>query len=165
LLGKAVVAPMAPKLAVYAHEKSWSSYRRHYESRLRLLLAITIPGVLIVIAGALSLRVFVAELGIGPGNLRTLWLTLIALGGTLVGGALVQATAGAFYGMGNTKTPTKVSTVLYTLYIPIKILAFMKFGLIGLAVSMSSYFLTNSVSQFWLLRRKLESKDVPQQTR
>jgi len=83
---------------------------------------------------------------------------LIALGGTLVGGVLVQATAGAFYGMGNTKTPTKVSTVLYSLYIPIKILAFIKFGLIGLAVSMSSYFLTNSVSQFWLLRRKLESK-------
>lgn len=61
--------------------------------------------------------------------------------------------------MGNTKTPTKISTVLYTLYIPIKIVAFIKFGLIGLAVSMSSYFLTNSVSQLWLLRRKLDSKD------
>lgn len=159
LLGKAVVAPMAPKLAVYARGESWSSYRRHYQSRLLLLLAITIVGVLIVIAGAPSLSMFVAELGIGPGNLRTLWLTMVALGGTFIGGALVQATAGAFYGMGNTKTPTKISTVLYTLYIPIKILAFIKFGLIGLAVSMSSYFLTNSVIQFWLLRRKLESKD------
>ena len=158
LLGKAVVAPMAPKLAVYAREDSWSSYRRHYESRLLLLLAITIVGVLIVIAGAPSVRMFVAELGIGPGNVHTLWLTLIALGGTFVGGSVVQATAGAFYGMGNTKTPTKVSTMLYTLFIPIKILAFLKFGLIGLAVSMSSYFLTNSVSQFLLLRRKLESK-------
>lgn len=155
LLGKAVVAPMAPKLAVYAREERWSSYRRHYESRLLLLLAITILGVLIVITGAPWGRMFLAELGIGPGNVHTLWLTLIALGGTLVGGALVQATAGAFYGMGNTKTPTKVSTVLYTLYIPIKIIAFIKFGLIGLAVSMSSYFLTNSLTQFWLLRRKL----------
>jgi glycosyltransferase involved in cell wall biosynthesis/peptidoglycan biosynthesis protein MviN/MurJ (putative lipid II flippase) len=159
LLGKAVVAPMAPKLAVYAREERWSSYRRHYWSRFLLLLAITIVGVLIVIAGAPSLSMFVAELGIGPGNLRTLWLTMVALGGTFIGGALVQATAGAFYGMGNTKTPTKVSTALYTLFIPIKILAFMKFGLIGLAVSMSSYFLTNSVTQFWLLRSKLGSKD------
>jgi len=95
-----------------------------------------------------------AKLGIGPNNVHTLWLTLVALGGTFVGGALVQATAAAFYGLGNTKTPTKVSTVLYTLYIPIKILAFIKFGLIGLAVSMSSYFLTNSVSQFWLIETK-----------
>ncbi len=159
LLGKAVVAPMAPKLAVYARDERWSSYRRHYERRLLLLLAITIVGVLIVIIGAPSVSMFVAKLHIGPGNLHTLWLTMIALGGTFVGGALVQATAGAFYGMGNTKTPTKVSTVLYTLYIPIKILAFIKFGLIGLAVSMSSYFLTNSVSQLWLLRSKLAGKD------
>jgi len=158
VLGKAVVAPMAPKLAEYARVDRWSAYRRHYESRLLLLLAITIVGVLIVIAGGPSVRIFVAKFGIGPGNVYTLWLTLIALGGTLVGGVLVQATAGAFYGMGNTKTPTKVSTVLYSLYIPIKILAFIKFGLIGLALSMSSYFLTNSVSQFWLLRRRLESK-------
>lgn len=165
LLGKAVVAPMAPKLAVYAREECWSSYRRHYQSRLLLLLAITIAGVLLVIVGAPSIGLFAAELGIGPGDLRTLWLTMVALSGTLVGGAVVQATAGAFYGMGNTKTPTKVSTVLYTLYIPVKILAFIKFGLIGLAVSMSSYFLTNSVSQFWLLRRRAEPKrssgDVP----
>ena len=138
------------------------SYRRHYQSRLLLLLAITIAGVLLVIAGAPSLRLFATELGIGPGNLRTLWLTMVALGGTLVGGAVVQATAGAFYGMGNTKTPTKVSTVLYTLYIPVKILAFIKFGLIGLAVSMSSYFLTNSVTQFWLLRRKVDPKRPPE---
>ena len=156
LLGKAVVAPMAPKLAVYAREASWSSYRRHYQSRLLLLLAITIIGVLSVIAGAPLVGMFVTKLRIGPDNLHILWLTMVALGGTFIGGALVQATAGAFYGMGNTKTPTKVSTVLYTLYIPIKILAFMKFGLIGLAVSMSSYFLTNSVTQLWLLRSKLK---------
>ena len=154
LLGKAVVAPMAPKLALYAREECWSSYRRHYQSRLLLLLAMTIAGVVIVIAGAPWVSMCAAKLGIGPNNVHTLWLTLVALGGTFVGGALVQATAGAFYGMGNTKTPTKVSTVLYTLYIPIKILAFIKFGLIGLAVSMSSYFLTNSVSQFLILEAK-----------
>jgi putative peptidoglycan lipid II flippase len=154
LLGKSVVAPMAPKLAMYAREERWSSYRRHYQSRLLLLLAITVIGVLLVIAGGPLVNMFVAKLRIEPGNLHTLWLTMIALAGTFVGGALVQVTAGAFYGMGNTKTPTKVSTVLYTLYIPIKILAFLKFGLIGLAVSMSSYFLTNGLSQLWLLRAR-----------
>ena len=99
------------------------------------------------------------EIGIEPANMHTLLLTMIALGGTLVGGALVQATAGAFYAMGNTKTPTKVSTLLYTLYIPVKILAFFKFGLIGLAVTMSTYFFANSISQSWLLRKELLRKD------
>jgi peptidoglycan biosynthesis protein MviN/MurJ (putative lipid II flippase) len=62
--------------------------------------------------------------------------------------------------MGNTKTPTKVSTLLYTLYVPVKVLAFFKFGLIGLAVTVSIYFLTNSLVQFWLLR-----KEPPKNTR
>jgi len=159
LLSKAVVAPMAPKLAIYAREERWSEYRRHYLGRLLFLEVITMVGFLLVIAAAQVLRLLVGEIGIEPANLHMFWLTMIALGGTLVGGALVQATAGAFYAMGNTKTPTKISTLLYTLYIPVKILAFFKFGLIGLAVSMSTYFFANSISQSWLLRKELLRKD------
>jgi len=158
LIGKAVVAPMAPKLAVYAREERWPLYRRHYQGRLLLLLVITIAGCVFVIVGAPILRLLVGEIGIEGKNLHTLWLTMIALGGTLVGGTLVQATAGAFYAMGNTKTPTKISTLLYTLYIPVKVLAFFKFGLMGLALTMSTYFLANSVIQFWLLRNEIGLK-------
>jgi putative peptidoglycan lipid II flippase len=155
LMGKAVIAPMAPKLAVYAREERWSSYRRHYQGRLVLLVVITMGSCVFVIIGAPLFRLVVGEAGIEGRNLHTLWLIMIALGGTLVGGALVQATAGAFYARGNTKTPTKVSTLLYTLYIPAKIVAFFKFGLIGLALTMSTYFLANSVIQFWLLRKEV----------
>ncbi|HEX6715718.1 MAG TPA: lipid II flippase MurJ [Pyrinomonadaceae bacterium] len=161
LVGKAVVAPMAPKLAVYAREERWPTYRRHYQSRLVLLLVITTAGCVLVIIGAPVLRLAVGEIGIEPKNFQILWLTMIALGGTLVGGALVQATAGAFYAMGNTKTPTKVSSLLYTLYIPVKIIVFFKFGLIGLAITMSTYFLTNSVIQFWLLRKEVRRLTSP----
>jgi len=110
LLSKAFVAPMAPRLAVYAREERWSVYRRHYLDRFVLLTVITIGGVVCVLTGAPVLRFLRSAAGIGPGNLHTLWLTMIALGGMLVGGALVQATAGAFYGMGNTKTPTNTRT-------------------------------------------------------
>jgi putative peptidoglycan lipid II flippase len=156
LLSKAIVAPMVPKLAVHAREERWPTYRRHYQSRLVLLVLITISGFVLVIIAAPVWRLLLGETGIEPKNLNTLWLTMIALGGTLVGGALVQATAGGFYAMGNTKTPTKVSTLLYTLYIPVKIVAFFKFGLIGLAITVSAYFLTNSVIQFWVLRKELK---------
>jgi putative peptidoglycan lipid II flippase len=159
LVGKAVVAPMAPKLAVYAREERWSTYRRHYQSRLVLLLATTVACCVLVIIGMLSLQVVIGQLGIEPKRFHTLWLTMIALAGSLVGGALVQATAGAFYAMGNTKTPTKVSTLLYTLYMPLKILVFFKLGLIGLAVTISTYFCVNSGIQYWLLRKEMRRKD------
>jgi hypothetical protein len=48
----------------------------------------------------------------------------------------------------------------HIVYIPVKILAFLKFGLIGLAATMSCYFLTNSFSQVWLLRREVGRKDA-----
>jgi putative peptidoglycan lipid II flippase len=159
LAGKAVVAPLVPKLAVYAREERWSMYRRHYQSRLVLLLVMTVACWVLVIIGAPILQVAIGQAGIEPNSFHTLWLTLIALGGTLVGGALVQATAGAFYAMGNTKTPTKVSTLLYTLYIPAKILVFFKLGLIGLAVTVSTYSCANSVIQFWLLRKEMYRND------
>ena len=125
-----------------------------------LLTVITIAGVVCVLTGAPVLRFLGGAAGIGPGNLHTLWLTMIALGGMLVGGALVQANTGAFYGMGNTRTPMKASTLLYTLYIPLKILAFFKFGLIGLAATMSTFWVVNSVTQFWLLRKEVRRKDT-----
>jgi len=59
-----------------------------------LLLAITIIGVLIVIAGAPSVGMFVTKLRIEPENLHTLWLTMVALGGTFVGGALGSGNGG-----------------------------------------------------------------------
>src|SRR5205085_5792037 len=40
LLGKAVIAPMAPKLAVEARAGKWDSYRRTYQTRFWLLLTI-----------------------------------------------------------------------------------------------------------------------------
>lgn len=158
LLSKALIAPMAPKLAVYAREGNWNRYRRHYETRLLLLLTITVAGCGFLIMGAPAFRLLAQEAGITQQNLETLWLTMVVLGGTFIGGALVQATAGAFYAMGNTKTPSKVSAAVYTLYLPVKIAVFFKFGLIGLAMAMSSYFLVNCGIQFFMLRRDMRRK-------
>ena len=160
LLGKAVIAPMAPKLAIDAREGQWSHYQRTYKTRLLALLAITFSGSICLLISKPAFRFLIGEGGITRQNVHTLWLIMIALSGTFIGGALVQVTAGAFYAMGNTRTPTKMSALIYTVYIPIKIVSFLKFGLIGLAIVMSSYFVTNCLIQFFQLHKDVLRKQV-----
>lgn len=159
VLGKAVVAPMAPRLAVEAEEGDWPRYRRTYSNRLALTLFVASLGALLLLAvGRPALHLIIGHGGIAAGNVNRLWLIMIALTGTLVGGAAGQVTAGGFYAMGDTKTPTKVSACIYTFYIFLKAAVFLKYGLIGMAVTMSAYFVANFAAQFLFLGRAVSRK-------
>ena len=159
VLGKAVVAPMSPRLAVEAGEGTWARYRRTYHSRLSLVLLVTSLGCLLLLAfGPSLLHLVIGHGGITAGNVNALWLIMIALAGAFVGGSSSQVTAGAYYSMGDTKTPTKVSAFIYTFYIPLKVLAFFRYGVAGLAVTMSAYFVTNFLAQFLILGKAVSRK-------
>jgi putative peptidoglycan lipid II flippase len=155
LLGKAVAAPMTPKLAIEASENNPHVYRRTYYSRLGLMLLVTLSGCLLLAGATPIFTLLIGHGGITPGNVRALWLIMIALAGSFVGGALAQVTAGAFYATGNTKTPTKFSVVVYSFFIPLKIAAFFRYGILGLAITMSAYSLTNFLVQFFALGPRL----------
>jgi peptidoglycan biosynthesis protein MviN/MurJ (putative lipid II flippase) len=155
LVGKAVAAPMTPKLAIEARENNSGVYRRTYYSRLSLMLVVTCCGCLLLAAAAPAFKLLSGHGGITPDNVRALWLIMMALAGTLVGGALGQVTAGAYYAAGNTRTPTKISTILYSFFIPLKIASFFRYGMLGLAVTMSAYSLTNFLVQFLALRSRV----------
>jgi len=86
-------------------------------------------------------------------NVTLLWQVMVALVGLFVGGGIAAITTTAFYAIGDTRTLTRVGIYTYTIYIPLKVLAFIKFGLTGLAVAVSCFFLTNLIMQFYLLRR------------
>jgi len=158
MLGKAVIGPMTPKLAVYAREDNWIQYRKAFRARLWLVLLVTMAGCLILIVGAPVVRFVVYTAGFSERNIQTMLVTMLALTGTLVGGAVVQVTANGFYAMGNTRTPSKISAAVFTVYIPLKIVAFYKFGIIGMAIAMSAYFLTNALVQFLMLRKDMSRK-------
>lgn len=157
--GKAVVAPLAPKLAVEAGRGDWRRYRNSYRGRLLLIaLLAALGGLLLLTLGAPALRLTIGHGGITAGNVHTLWLVMIALAGVFVGGVSGQVVSGAFYAAGNTRTPTKVSALLYTVYLPLKIAVFLVCGLVGLAAAVSAYFVTNFLVQFFMLEREVARK-------
>lgn len=161
---KAVVAPLAPKLALAAGAGGWRRFRRAYRARLLLLgLISSVGGLLLLAFGTQALRLTIGHAGVTAENVHTLWLVIIALVGAFYGGVSGQVVSGAFYAMGDTKTPTKVSALIYTLYLPLKVAVFLSYGLLGLAVTMSAYFVVSFLVQLVMLEGEV-SRRLPRAT-
>lgn len=151
---KALAAPMVPQLAIEADAGRWSAFRRIYQKRLLLVGGLTLMGyVVLLIAGEWILTLLIGHGGVTRESVHLLWLIMVALAGFLIGGAMGQITSTTFYAMGDTRTPTRMSIVTYTIYIPAKVLGFMYYGLIGLAVVTSGYLFVNLIVQVLLLER------------
>jgi putative peptidoglycan lipid II flippase len=154
---KTLVAPIIPKLAVEAGG-DWRAYRRTYRKRLLVIACVACAGVVLLIFGEHILGFAIGYAGVTRENVYSLWLIMIALGGVFGGAVSGQIVSAAFYAAGNTRTPSKVSAIIYTTYLPFKIVMFLKYGVVGLAITVSAYCLTNFLVQFLMLERDLARK-------
>ena len=151
---KAISTPSVPRLAVAAKSGDWSQFRRIYRQRLFWMLGITVAVALgFFLTGEPLLRLMIGHGGITSENVHLLWWIMIALAGVLIGGAAGQLTSGAFYAIGDTRTPTILFIGTFTIYIPIKILVFLRYGVIGLAVVTSVHLAVNFLLQLLVLER------------
>lgn len=64
-----------------------------------------------------------------------------------------QITAVAFYAMGDTRTPTMLFVWTFTIYIPIKVIVFLHYGLLGLAIATSVHLIVNFMLQLIFLEQ------------
>jgi peptidoglycan biosynthesis protein MviN/MurJ (putative lipid II flippase) len=154
IITKAISTPTIPRLALAAKSGDWASFRRIYRHRLLWMaaLALVICIVLLVFGEAL-LHLLIGHGGITAGNVRMLWWIMLGLAGLLIGGTAGQVTAVAFYAMGDTRTPTMLFVWTFTIYIPIKVLVFLHYGLLGLAIATSVHLIVNFVLQLVVLEK------------
>jgi peptidoglycan biosynthesis protein MviN/MurJ (putative lipid II flippase) len=152
ILNKVFVITLLPKLSEQANKEDWVAFQSLYRRRFYLLLIISLifyAGVFImgkpVLIFVFSLKNFAAA------DAVRLWSILILLFGFWFGGLLGNMTAGGFYTQGDTKTPTILSAILFTIYIPIKIFCFKQFGITGLSITISVYMLTSLIVQLIIL--------------
>jgi putative peptidoglycan lipid II flippase len=151
---RAIATPSVPALAIAAKSGDWPGFRHLYWQRLLTMLGITIAAsVGLGLTGEPILRLMIGYGGITEQNVHMLWWIMIALAGLLIGGASRQVVSGAFYAIGDTRTPTMLFIVTYTIYIPVKILVFLRYGVIGLAVVTSVHLTINLLLQVLVLER------------
>ena len=161
IVTKAVATPAVPRLAIAAKATDWESFRRLYRHRLAWILGITtIAAVGLFVVGEPLLRLMIGRGGIKAQNVHELWWIMVALAGLLVGGASGQLISSAFYAIGDTRTPTILFIITYTVYIPVKILAFLRYGVVGLAVVTSIHLCINFFLQLLILERTVGTMSV-----
>jgi putative peptidoglycan lipid II flippase len=156
VLNRAVAAPAFPVLARLAAAGEWGGFARVCYRRLRVMLWVTL-GLLpvLVLAGRPLLTLVLAHGQFSPDRIHELWWILLLLGGVWVAGAAGQVLATSFYARGDTRTPTRIGVIGFTIAIVLKLVAFSRFGLPGLAVAASGYYLLNAAALTLALRSAL----------
>jgi len=155
VINRAVASPLVPRLSILYKTGDVRSVSRLVYQRM-VFVAIFCGVVLTTLVwwGDELLPWLVGYGKFGDANIAKLWWILILLGGVLVGGVLGMLASTAFYSMGDTTTPTTMSMITYSVYIPIKILSFVEYGVTGLAIATSIYYLSNLALHFVLLNRR-----------
>lgn len=153
ILTKAVVNPIMPALAELAAARLWPDFARLTWRRLAAVLVLAVGAwVALALIGRPVLGVVLGR-WLDPGEIALLHVILVALGGVWLGGAAGQVSTVSFFALGDTRTPTAVGVVGFTVAIPVKIVFYWWWGVVGLAVATSLYTAGNAVAHQILLRR------------
>jgi putative peptidoglycan lipid II flippase len=152
VLEKAVASPLIPILSKLYKQGNKVGFRQVYIQKVRQIVIFgLICVILIIFFGQVLLTLVIGHGNINSDNINELWWIMIWLSGMFVGGVAGQISSSAYYASGDTKTPTRIGIYSYTLYIPLKIIFFYFFGVMGLAITTSVYLLVNLFFQNYFL--------------
>ena len=159
-----LVTPAMPTLAEHAKSQRWTEFKSAIRRRLKTIALVTGAFTLLLVLSLPLLYAFSPGLPVFRSrDTREAWQLLVALQGQLVAGSLAVTLAYAFYALGDTGTPTRVTMAATSLGILLKIFLFPIWLLVGVALSTSFLQCFNTVVMGLLLRsrmRKLATQSI-----
>lgn len=140
IFNRAMVVPLVPALSIGHKAGKIKSIRKLYYRRVLQTVLLGLFGfAVLLLFGQQLLNLLLGYGNINSDNLMDLWWIMIWLAGLMLGGFGSMVSSKAFYALGNTSMPTKISACTYTLQIPGKIIAYSHFGIVGLALATTIY--------------------------
>lgn len=159
IFGKVWGNTAIPDLAVLAKRGDMPGFVGLYRRRLAILALAGGAGyILLLVAGQTALALLLGHGKTSAGDIAMLWQLMMASGGVLLFGCVGVLVAGAYYALGDTRTPTFLSMASFTLFVAVKYFAFQSFGAIGVSLAASGYFAVNALLLAGLLPAKLRNK-------
>jgi putative peptidoglycan lipid II flippase len=144
ILSAAIASPIVPSLARYARAQSWREFHALARQRLGWMLTATGAAMIVLLIAGRPVLSLIFERGrFTADDVRVLWWVLIALGGVQIAGGLGQIYSTAFYSAGDTRTPTRIGIIGYTVGILFKIVGLQ---LYGIAAAASAYRIWNVIA-------------------
>lgn len=148
VVGKAIASPILPVLSKLALNQKWLSFKQLSGRRIIWMFWSTVAVFLCILLADNTVYMPFLNYGkLGVAEIAFLRWLLICLGGVWVGGVLGQILSTAFYAHGDTKTPTKIGAAGYSIGIALKIAGFYCFGVLGIALGTTIYYILNAI---WL---------------
>lgn len=153
VVNSAVTLPEMQRLATVAKAGSWQSFGASYRRLVAVVLGMTLALYFVTISGLPLVGGFSS--GSSGEDLQTLWLLLVALGGVLVAGGTGQVLSSAHYARGDTRTPTRIGVIGFTMGIGLKALGLSTLGLVGVALGTSLYYIFIAVGMHHSMTKTL----------
>jgi putative peptidoglycan lipid II flippase len=155
IVSKAFAVPAITQLAAAHKRQNQAQFASQLKRTLWITLVVCLLGIFSIwLVGQPLLRWGMARGEFTSIHAQELWVLLLMSAGMLVAGAMGTLTAGAFYAQGDTRTPTWLGSLAFTLGIVLKIAMFELYGVLGLAVAISVYYMFSLGLQLFVLWRR-----------
>ena len=158
VLERSICMPVAPRISRCIAEGDAAGARRLYRRAV---------GVVAVASAAVAVGLLAAQpwwasslaalLQMPATRADELWLLCMLLLGYMFVGAAGTAVVAVFYALGDTRTPAWIGVVGFFVGVAAKSLAFLAFGIAGLALAASLYYLANLAALVLSVERRLGS--------
>ena len=155
VVSKAFAVPAITQLSAAHKQRDQARFAARLTRTLWVMLSVCLAGVVAFWLVGQPLLVWGMVHGkFTATNASELWVLLLLSSGMLVAGAMGTLTAGAFYAQGDTRTPTWLGSLAFTVGIALKAAMFNYFGVWGLAVAITAYYLSSLFLQWFVLWRR-----------
>ena len=155
VLNKSIAAPLVPLFSQLYKTGNYSQFKKMYFFKLFQSGVIGVAGIISLgLCGELMLNILFGHGNINNEKIKELWWIMLLLGGVFVGGTISLITSSAFYAIGDTVTIVKISIISYTVFLILKIVAYYYYGINGLALATSIYYLSNLLIQTYIIGKK-----------
>lgn len=150
---------MVPALSRHSANADWSAFRTVYRNKLWVVLGGTgVAALLLVSIGQPLLGVFFEYGKMERQDIETLWWIMVGFLGIGFGGASGQIIASSFYALGDTRTPTRIGLAGFAFGLILRVAGFFVYGIFGLVISTSIYYVLNATVMGLLLERRLDNE-------
>lgn len=159
VIERAICVPVAPRLGRLVEQNDYPGLRKEYRTCVLYITIITtiMAMALIAINPAWDVLLMLV-LKVSSKSASDMWIICLALLGYFHVAASGTIVVSAFYAMNDTRTPVRVGVVGFVFGVIIKSLGFLMYGLKGLAIATSIYYLCNMMAMCILLEKKIAIK-------
>ena len=156
IITSSIATPLVPLLAQNAYKNDWKSFQGNFRKRLNIVIFLTsVIFVLLIIIGKPVLKLIFQFKNFDSTQVDLLWIILIALFGVLICGSAGQILSTSFYSKGDTKTPTRIGVIGFSIGIILKVILFYFIGIIGIALATSIYMFLTAILQLIILNKSI----------